>query len=291
MVKILGVVCCLIGLVSAQNFAPIVVQRPDNGRPFEPVSFRESVAKAIKDNLDRQKLSAEDSPNTNAQQNFLKFRPAASGNAIPRIRVPIVAKRPISQKIYREQVPIQEKIDEIQVSSTTRRPTSPPQPRVQNFQPDSFEPIVPRQPSVRQPIHTPIIPQTPQIYRKEEPRIRTSLEEEEEDQARSAQYSFSSNVDDRINDNQMSRSEARDGLAVTGMYSYSDGFFKRTVHYTADENGYRVTKEDIQPIGDGPQYNPDGSADVQSSLAGSYTITADDYKPSKRTQDERRRRL
>lgn len=75
-----------------------------------------------------------------------------------------------------------------------------------------------------------------------QPKKRTELDEEEEDQARSAQYSFSSNIDDGINDNQMSRSEARDGLAVTGMFSYSDGFFKRTVHYLADENGYRVTK-------------------------------------------------
>lgn len=34
----------------------------------------------------------------------------------------------------------------------------------------------------------------------------------------------------------------RDGLSLTGMYSYSDGFFRRTVHYAADEGGYRVTK-------------------------------------------------
>lgn len=40
----------------------------------------------------------------------------------------------------------------------------------------------------------------------------------------------------------MTRSETREGTALTGMFSYSDGFFKRTVHYRADENGYRVTK-------------------------------------------------
>lgn len=33
-----------------------------------------------------------------------------------------------------------------------------------------------------------------------------------------------------------------DGLNLRGMYSYSDGFFRRTVHYAADEGGYRVTK-------------------------------------------------
>ncbi len=33
-----------------------------------------------------------------------------------------------------------------------------------------------------------------------------------------------------------------DGLALKGVYSYSDGFYKRTVHYVADENGYRVIK-------------------------------------------------
>lgn len=91
-----------------------------------------------------------------------------------------------------------------------------------------------------------------------------------------------------------------DGLALKGMYSYSDGFFRRTVHYAADEGGYRVTKyiyiltyiyqsnltynyiyvfrEEIVPIGDGPQFNPDGKADVSTSLSGRYTITTDDLK-------------
>lgn len=39
-------------------------------------------------------------------------------------------------------------------------------------------------------------------------------------------------------------------------------------------------REDIEPIGEGPQYNPDGRADVSTSLHGSqskYTITADDF--------------
>ena len=76
------------------------------------------------------------------------------------------------------------------------------------------------------------------------------------------------------------RSEQRDGLALKGMYSYSDGFFRRTVHYEADEGGYRVVKEEIEPIGDGkgPKYNPDGQAEVKSSLSGDYSITVDDFR-------------
>lgn len=61
-------------------------------------------------------------------------------------------------------------------------------------------------------------------------------------QAQDAHYSFSSAVQDGINDNHHTREEQRDGLSLRGRYSYSDGFFKRTVHYEADEKGYRVTK-------------------------------------------------
>lgn len=64
----------------------------------------------------------------------------------------------------------------------------------------------------------------------------------ERHQAESAHYSFDSNINDEINDHAISRQETRDGLALHGMYSYSDGFFKRTIHYEADENGYRVVK-------------------------------------------------
>lgn len=134
-----------------------------------------------------------------------------------------------------------------------------------------------------------------------------SIEDEEarlyrEEQARNAHYSFGSSIDDTINDHSIHRQETRNGLALKGMYSYSDGFYKRTIHYEADENGYRVVKwvticriilctqtinwiayifrEEIEPIGEGPQYNPDGRADVATSLHGSqmkYSITADDF--------------
>lgn len=76
------------------------------------------------------------------------------------------------------------------------------------------------------------------------PRFTESDEERllREEQARNAHYTFGTNVQDNIHDQQIARQETRDGLALRGMYSYSDGFFKRTVHYEADENGYRVTK-------------------------------------------------
>lgn len=78
---------------------------------------------------------------------------------------------------------------------------------------------------------------------------RLAREEQErlirDEQAKSAHYTFGTNIDDKINDHSIQRQETRDGLALKGMYSYSDGFFKRTVHYEADENGYRVVKYEI----------------------------------------------
>jgi len=73
----------------------------------------------------------------------------------------------------------------------------------------------------------------------------TTLSPEDElfqEQARNAKYSFDSTINDNIMDNNQVRQEKRNGLALTGLYSYSDGFYKRTVHYKADEHGYRVTK-------------------------------------------------
>ncbi|EDS31648.1 conserved hypothetical protein [Culex quinquefasciatus] len=98
----------------------------------------------------------------------------------------------------------------------------------------------------------------------------------EEIQAKSAQYSYDSSIDDSIMDQKITRQETREGLALKGMYAYSDGFYKREVHYVADEKGYRVVKEISIPIGDGPQVDPNGKADVSSSLSGKYSITADD---------------
>jgi hypothetical protein len=102
------------------------------------------------------------------------------------------------------------------------------------------------------------------------------------EQAKSAYYNFDTSVHDTINDHMHVRSEKRDGLALTGMYSYSDGFFKRTVHYEADEGGYRVLKEEVEPLGNGPQFNPKGQADVRSTLTGDYKIGIDDFKLNKK---------
>ncbi|XP_050080927.1 uncharacterized protein LOC126568486 [Anopheles maculipalpis] len=109
-----------------------------------------------------------------------------------------------------------------------------------------------------------------------------SEESLEKIQAKSAQYSYDTSVNDTINDHAIMRQEERNGLSLKGMYSYSDGFFKRTVHYEADDKGYRVVKEINIPIGNGPQVDPNGKADVSSSLTGSYSITADDIAKPKR---------
>uniref|UniRef100_A0A8W7Q0X4 Uncharacterized protein n=1 Tax=Anopheles coluzzii TaxID=1518534 RepID=A0A8W7Q0X4_ANOCL len=110
-----------------------------------------------------------------------------------------------------------------------------------------------------------------------------SEESLEKIQAKSAQYAYDTSVNDTINDHAIMRQEERNGLSLKGMYSYSDGFFKRTVHYEADDKGYRVVKEINIPIGNGPQVDPHGKADVSSSLTGSYSITADDIaKPQRK---------
>ncbi|KAL1124245.1 hypothetical protein AAG570_002015 [Ranatra chinensis] len=110
-------------------------------------------------------------------------------------------------------------------------------------------------------------------------RLPTFDEELFRRQAEEANYSFESSVSDTINDSTHIRQETRDGLKLTGVYSYTDGFFKRTVHYVADENGYRVLKEESEPIGFGPKINPAGHVDVSTNIGGNslqYTITAAD---------------
>lgn len=122
------------------------------------------------------------------------------------------------------------------------------------------------------------------------PRTTTEPEtsEELEDQAKSAYYKFGTSIHDTINDHEHVRQEVREGLALKGMYSYSDGFFRRTVHYEADEGGYRVVKEEIEPIGDGegPKFNPKGQAAVKSTLTGDYSITVDDFRLNKKQEEQ-----
>ncbi|XP_077301074.1 uncharacterized protein LOC143921598 [Arctopsyche grandis] len=109
---------------------------------------------------------------------------------------------------------------------------------------------------------------------------RTSDEEAElfRKQAEGAHYSFDSSIDDGINGQSHSRTETRDGLNVQGMYSYNDGYYKRTVYYEADDKGYRIVKEENEPVGDGPVYDKNGEAYVKSSLGSEYTITVDDIQ-------------
>lgn len=106
-------------------------------------------------------------------------------------------------------------------------------------------------------------------------------------QNENAQYSFNSKVEDNINDGAIQREETRDGTKVKGMYSYRDGWVSRTVYYEADENGYRVVKEDTQEIGDGPQFNSEGQADVEGSLIGKYSIKLDKDDEEKHYKDIR----
>lgn len=50
-----------------------------------------------------------------------------------------------------------------------------------------------------------------------------------------------------------------------------------------------IYSEQIEPIGEGPEYNPDGHADVSTNLHDSsvnYQITAKDYARSKKRDRE-----
>ncbi|KAI9558985.1 hypothetical protein GHT06_015774 [Daphnia sinensis] len=93
--------------------------------------------------------------------------------------------------------------------------------------------------------------------------------------SRNASYHFRSDVRDGIKGGQLHREETRRGAQVNGSYSYSDGFVLRTVEYQADENGYRVIKETMRRIGNGPKENTAGVANVQTEAHGRknrYTI-------------------
>lgn len=128
------------------------------------------------------------------------------------------------------------------------------------------------------------------VFTTEKPRTTTepATSEERDNQAKSAYYRFGTSIHDTINDHEHDRSEVREGLALKGVYSYADGFFRRTVYYEADEGGYRVVKEEVQPIGDGegPKFNPGGHAEVKSTISGDYSITIDDFKLNKKQEQQ-----
>jgi hypothetical protein len=98
------------------------------------------------------------------------------------------------------------------------------------------------------------------------------------EQARSAHYKFSTSIQDRISDLTNVREEVRDGLNVKGSYTSKDGYFERTIHYVADDKGYRVVKEVVTPLNvDGPKIDPHGTAQVRVDINGagmSYAIKA-----------------
>ena len=110
--------------------------------------------------------------------------------------------------------------------------------------PAVFAPVVDATPTLRINVPeaeiVPIVDNTVDIVESTPLQVDTAKEDNEA--ARSAHYSFDSSIKDTIQDSSHTRQETRNGLSLTGLYSYSDGFFKRTVHYEADEAGYRVTK-------------------------------------------------
>merc|ERR1712083_907325 len=87
------------------------------------------------------------------------------------------------------------------------------------------------------------------------------IEELAKEQNKNAKYGF------------MERQEEREGLAVRGQYSYSDGYFHHSVTYVADENGYRVTNMVSEPVngGRGPVENEYGRAIVQTLIGNVKT--------------------
>ncbi|XP_016979727.1 uncharacterized protein LOC108045059 [Drosophila rhopaloa] len=114
---------------------------------------------------------------------------------------------------------------------------------------------------------------------------RLDREELERYQNENAQYEFNSNVNDQINDGQITRQEQREGGTVRGSYSYFDGFVQRRVEYIADKDGYRVLKDEMKDVGNGPQFNPEGQADVEGSLIGKYSIKLDTTDDEKHYKD------
>merc|ERR1711971_784001 len=105
---------------------------------------------------------------------------------------------------------------------------------------------------------------------------QNKIEELAKEQNKNAKYSFGYRIQDEIKDGFMERQEEREGLAVRGQYSYSDGYFHHSVTYVADENGYRVTNMVSEPVngGRGPVENEYGRAIVQTLIGNVKTECA-----------------
>lgn len=63
-----------------------------------------------------------------------------------------------------------------------------------------------------------------------------------------ATYKFATAVRDGISGQEQERQETRNGLHVTGFYKYSDEAFMHYVSYVADENGFRIVKNEHVPL-------------------------------------------
>lgn len=120
------------------------------------------------------------------------------------------------------------------ITTSTRLPPIPEEDEtdfVRNRRPTAR--VAPSIPEAEQRLRNPVVPQA---------RLSEEELQLQQEQAQNAHYTFGTSIDDSINDHAIHRQETRSGLALKGMYSYSDGYFKRTIHYEADENGYRVVK-------------------------------------------------
>ncbi|CAG0887287.1 unnamed protein product [Cyprideis torosa] len=118
---------------------------------------------------------------------------------------------------------------------------------------------------------------------------RTEPEEEVEEVTTPPKpYSFQYKVDDRIEDLTQARYEVRsDDGKVEGVYSYSDGNNQRTVHYVADEGGFRIVKEDVKPLSGLNRDLVHGQAYVAQQYDGGlseYQVRAEEIFPSKDSQ-------
>ncbi|XP_046987636.1 uncharacterized protein LOC124590857 [Schistocerca americana] len=97
--------------------------------------------------------------------------------------------------------------------------------------------------------------------------VAEQLEREALEQARNAKYSYETHIDDGIADQSQHRSEVRDGLSTRGSFSYSDGYLRRNVEYVSDEGGFKVLKDEVEPLA-GPKENPEGTASVRTVVDG-----------------------
>lgn len=92
------------------------------------------------------------------------------------------------------------------------------------------------------------IPPRSRISKPEPQNIKNSVQtsktikSEADIQNENANYAFSYSVDDGINGLTQEREETRKGKSITGHYSFSDGFFYRSIYYVADEGGFRIVK-------------------------------------------------